>query len=347
MSLHIGLGTLSGQVAAGELGGVAGVYRDILSLARVADDVGFDSLWVSEHHGAADSHIPSPLVMLAAVAAVTRRLRLGTAVAIGPLQHPIRFAEDCAVVDQLSRGRLIVGIAAGWRQEEFDAFGIPIAERAGRTAELVRILRAAWDHERSSFHGRYFSYPEIVVTPRPTGHLRIVLGGSSRAAASRAGRLADGFIAGPQHDLAAFRELIDAFDDAARAAGRDPSRLAIGLQVITWVSRDGEVPLSVRQAMWHKMGTSLRWHAGERVRAPDDLPPLDEEMVRRRAFTGTPAQLVARLRPWVDEFAGRELHLIVRLQHAGLSGPTVTDAARLFAAEVIPALSRAKEVACA
>ncbi|MBI4173041.1 MAG: LLM class flavin-dependent oxidoreductase [Actinobacteria bacterium] len=347
MTLRIGIGTFSGQRAAADVRPVADVYGDVLSLARVADEAGFDSLWVSEHHGASDAHIPSPLVMLAAIAAITRRISLGTGIAIGPFQHPIRFAEDCAVVDQLSRGRLIVGIASGWRHEEFDAFGIPMAERAGRTTELVRILRAAWDSERSSFHGRYFSYPEIAVTPRPARRLPIVLGGSSPAAAARAGRLADGFTAGPQHDLAAFRALVDAFDAAARGAGRDPAGLAIGCQVIAWVSRDGETPPSALQAIWHKMGTSLRWHAGERVSGPADLPPLDEDTVRRRAFTGTPAQLVARLRPWTTGFAGREMHLIVRLHHAGLSLPAVTDAARLFAAEVMPALSRTEEVACA
>lgn len=346
MRLHVGLGTISGQVPSAEARSVADTYGDVLSLARLAEDAGFASLWVSEHHGAADSHMPSPLVILAAIAAVTRRIGLGTGIAIGPFQHPIRFAEDCAVVDQLSRGRLIVGIGAGWRQEEFDAFRIPMAERTGRTGELVRLLRAAWDGDPSSFEGRYLSYPRIVVTPKPMGHLRVVLGGSTPAAAARAGRLADGFLAGPQHDLAAFREQVRAFDRAARDSGRDPSRLAIGFQAITWVSRDGAVPGDVRQAIWHKMGTSLRWHAGERVSGPEDLPPLDDEAVGRRAFTGTPAQLAARLRPWVEAFPGRELHLLVRLQHAGLPLAAVADAARLFAAEVIPALDRT-EAACA
>ena len=323
MALHVGLGTVSGQVPPWDERPVADVYADVLSLAGVAEEAGFDAFWVSEHHGAADSHIPSPLVVLAAVAVRTRRIALGTAVAVAPFQDPIRFAEDCAVVDQLSRGRLIVGVAAGWRQEEFDAFGVPLAERAARTAELVRRVRAGWDGP---------------IAPKPYRRIPLLLGGGSRAAAARAGRMADGFIAGPQTDPEAFRVLVEAFDVAARDAGRDPSRLMIGCQLVAWVSADGAVSEEVRRAIWHKMGTSRRWHAGSRVRTAADLPPLDDAAVRARTFSGTPAELAARLEPWVRAFAGRELHLIVKLTHAGLPLAAVAGAVRTFGESVVPAL---------
>jgi len=341
MSLHIGLGLFTGQVPPGGGRSVADEYEDILALAGIAEEVGFDSFWVSEHHGAVDSYLPSLTVMLAAVAAVTKRLLLGTAVVLGPFQHPLRFAEDCAVVDQLSRGRLIIGIGSGWRQEEFHAFGIPLAERAGRTTELVKVCRAAWDQERFSFHGRYFAYDNVRVTPKPFGHLTLMLGGRAPAALARAGRLADGYMGTPQNRIAEFRADVGAFDAAARDAGRVAERLSVGFHVNAWVSPDGAMPESVRTAMWHQIGTYMAWHAAEESGdASSPLPPVDDGLIRARAFAGTPGDVVRQARPWVEEFGQRELHVIVRLHYPGMRRQDAERAMRLFAADVIPALKR-------
>ena len=342
MSLRVGIGTFSGQLPYDDIRTAADVYADILALARVADDVGFDSFWVSSHHGAPNAHLPSPIVLLAAAAAVTRRIGLGAAMVIGPLEHPLRFAEDCAVADQLSRGRLSVGIAPGWRPEEFEAFGVPMAERGERTAELALICRAAWDTGRVTHRGRHYVYDDVPVTPQPAGRLPLLMGGASPRALARAGRLADGFLGTgtPQKGLAAFRSEVEAFDAAARAAGRDPSRLTVGFNVNAWVSSDGGVPPSVRRAMWHKIGTSLAWHRGERADSAEAVPALDEAGVSERAFVGTPADLVDQARPWIEAFAGRELEVLFRLYHPGMGLAEAEPAVRLFGAEVIPALRR-------
>jgi alkanesulfonate monooxygenase SsuD/methylene tetrahydromethanopterin reductase-like flavin-dependent oxidoreductase (luciferase family) len=92
MSLHVGLGLFTGQVPPDDERSVADEYQDILGLAKLAEDVGFDSFWVSEHHGSADAYLPSLTIMLAAVAAVTSRIQLATAVVLAPFQHPLRFA---------------------------------------------------------------------------------------------------------------------------------------------------------------------------------------------------------------------------------------------------------------
>ena len=341
MSLQVGIGTVSGQVPSDAGRPVTSVYRDILELGALAEAVGFDSIWVSEHHGTSDSHIPSPLVMLAAIAARTHRIRLGSGIAVAPFQHPIRFAEDCAVVDQLSGGRLLVGLGPGWRDEEFRSFAIPKEERIRRTVELAAFCRAAWATGHATSGPSFGLERDIRISPRPAGPLPLLLGGGVPAAVARAGRVADGFIAPPLDDPAVFQALVDAFDEAARGAGRDPAPMAIGFQVNVWVSGDGTVPDAVRAAMWHKMGTSLRWHAGERVDSAADLPPIDDAVLARRAITGTTTQVLARLEPWVEAFALRDLHVLVRLQHSGLPLELVAPAVRLFASEVIPGLRSA------
>jgi alkanesulfonate monooxygenase SsuD/methylene tetrahydromethanopterin reductase-like flavin-dependent oxidoreductase (luciferase family) len=340
VSLRIGIGTFSGQVPFDDVRTPADVYRDILGLARLAEEVGFDSFWVSSHHGAPNAHLPSPIVMLAAAAAVTERIELGAAMVVAPVQEPLRFAEDCAVADQLSRGRLIVGLGTGWVPGELAAFGVPAAERASRTAELAQICRLAWDHGRFSHTGRHHRYDDVVVTPQPYRRLPLVMGGTAPRAIARAGRLADGFLGTgtPQKGLDAFRAEVGAFDRAALGSGRDPVRLGIGFNVNAWVSADGTIPGAVREGMWHKIGTSLAWHAGERTASAADVPPLDDERLRERAFAGTPSDVVRRTAPWIEAFGGRDLHVLFRLYHPGMRYAEAEPAVRLFAEQVIPAL---------
>ena len=126
----IGLGLFTGQQPPGA---PRPPYRDALALARAAEQAGFDAFWVSEHHGLPDGYLPSPLVLLAALATGTETITLGTGLALAPLHHPLRLAEDAAVVDHLSGGRLLLGLGLGYAAHEYTAFGVDTA-RAGRGA---------------------------------------------------------------------------------------------------------------------------------------------------------------------------------------------------------------------
>ena len=337
--LKVGLGLFTGQLPPGGARTAAEEYDDILELCRLAEETGFDSVWVSEHHGAADSYLPSLTVMLGAIAAVTKRVELGMGVVLGPFQHPLRFAEDCAVLDQLAHGRLIVGLAPGWREEEFRAFGVPITERVGRNRELVEVCRRAWSEERFSFAGKYFQYDRVAVTPKPARHLPIVLGGFVEKAAARAGRIGDGFLAS-RNQLEKYRALVAAFDEGARAAGRDPGQLFVGFLQNAWVSEDGALPDHVARSAWHQLGTYLAWEENDTPEAPYQLPPLDRRIVEARTASGTPEQVVARLRPWLEEFGARRLHAVFRLHYPGMTRAQAAPAVELFAREVVPELKR-------
>lgn len=144
MAVRIGIGLFTGQIPAGSERSFAQEYQDTIELVRLAESVGFDSAWVSEHHGASDGYLPSLLVMCAALAEATSTIRLGTGVLLTPLHDPLRLAEDAAVVDQIAGGRLMLGLGIGWRPEEFRMFGVPMRERLTRTIETVAILRQAW-----------------------------------------------------------------------------------------------------------------------------------------------------------------------------------------------------------
>src|SRR5438477_8722576 len=150
MAVHIGIGLFTAQVPPDSGRTFTQEYREIVDLVRLAETLGFDSAWVSEHHGAGDGYAPSLLPTLAAFAAATDRIQLGTGVVLAPFHHPLRLAEDAATVDLISGGRLILGLGLAWRHEEFRMFDVPIRERVRRTVETVQILRQAWTGRRVS-----------------------------------------------------------------------------------------------------------------------------------------------------------------------------------------------------
>jgi len=166
-------------------------YRALLEMCEWADQRGALFVSLSEHHGAVDDYLPSPLVMAAAVAARTKSMRIGINALIAPFHDPLRLAEDAAVVDLLSGGRLDLTIAGGYVKSEFDMFGVALSERPAKVEEAVATLRAAWSAEPFQFRGR-----TVRVRPSPArpGGPRIMLGGTSEAAARRAARIADGFV---------------------------------------------------------------------------------------------------------------------------------------------------------
>ena len=341
MSVKIGVGLFTGQIPPGSSRTFATEYRETLELVRLAESLGFDSAWVSEHHGSSDGYLPSLLLMLAAFAAVTERIELGTGLILTPFHDPLRLAEDAAVADQISNGRLILGLGLGWREEEFRMFGVPRPERATRTAETIEVLRRAWTGDRFSFQGKAFRYDRVKVTPPSAraGGIPIYLGGYKERAVRRAGELADGYIrdAGPPEDV---RSALEHLDEGARAAGRDPRTLALTLMQNAFVSRGADAFETVRPGVAHQVGTYDAWDEGHDTPEHDALeppPPTDDEL-RTSTIAGRPEEVVVAVRKLLASVADRPVHLIVRLHYPGLDVATATSALELFGREVLPAL---------
>jgi probable F420-dependent oxidoreductase len=345
MGVQIGIGLFTGQIPEGSDRTFDVEYRETLELVRLAEALRFDSAWVSEHHGASDGYLPSLLPMLAAFAAATERIRLGTGVVLTPLHDPLRLAEDAAVVDQLSGGRLILGLGAGWRPEEFRMFGVPSAERGQRTTETIEILRRAWTGRRFSFEGRCFRYERVRVTPPAAqpGGPPIFLGGYADAAVRRAGRLGDGYIT-DDSGIEDVRRCLTIAEHGARDASRDPRALALAVLQNAFVARDQDPWALVREGVRHQIGAYTAWDVEHDTPEHDSLEPIvdDEEDLRRWTLVGTPDEVLRALRPLVTAFGERpEFHLIVRLHYPGMDFETASRAVELFGEEVLPALKGA------
>jgi probable F420-dependent oxidoreductase len=178
--------------------------------------------------GPENSPIPDPLVALGFVAAVTKRVRLATGILILPQRHPAYVAKEFATLDQLSGGRAILGVGIGWLREEFDTLGIPFEERAGRTDESIKALRALWGREAKGFDGKYYRWSAVESNPKPVQPkgVPIVIGGHVDGAARRAARLGDGFfpIGGKPEDLT---RLLGVMKDECKKIGRNPAEIEI------------------------------------------------------------------------------------------------------------------------
>jgi probable F420-dependent oxidoreductase len=343
VALRIGIGLFTGQVPSGSDRSFAREYRETLELVRLAEALGFDSAWVSEHHGTSDGYLPSLLPMLAAFAAATDRIRLGTGVVLTPLHDPLRLAEDAAVVDQISEGRLTLGLGIAWRREEFRMFGVPFDERLARTVDTVEILRRAWGGERFSFAGEAYAYDRVRVTPPPAqeGGPPILLGGYVEAAMRRAGRIGDGHITDAD-DLEAVRRAVSEMERGAVEAGRDPAELILAVMQNAFVVDEGVDAMAVaRDGVFHQLGAYTAWDEGDDTPDHGDLRPrgVSDDEIRRSTQSGTPEEVARVLRPTVEGFADRRsLDLIVRLHYPGMDLDTAARAVELFGERVIPAL---------
>jgi probable F420-dependent oxidoreductase len=219
---------------------------NVRALGQACEDAGIESVWTVEHvvvpegyqsaypydpsgkmPGPEDSPIPDPLIWLTQLGAVTSTVKLGTGILILPQRNPLVLAKMCATLDQLSGGRLVLGVGAGWLREEFDALGIPFEKRGKRLDDYIGALRAAWGDQPASYDGEFTSFDPLYVIPQPVDHtVPIVIGGHSEAAARRAGRLGDGFFPGRASEESLIT-LIELMREAAEEAGRDPDAIEV------------------------------------------------------------------------------------------------------------------------
>ncbi len=143
------------------------VFSEILEEIDYAAELGFDSVWVPEHHYATPGIIGNPLLLATAISQRTKRINIGTAAVVLPFQHPLRIAEDAALIDELSGGRFSLGVGRGWQVPEFEAFQIDQTASRGMFAEAMEIIQKAWTEESFSYEGEYRSFKDVSVYPKP------------------------------------------------------------------------------------------------------------------------------------------------------------------------------------
>ena len=218
-----------------------------LEIARIAEAVGFESVWGGEHvvmpstissaypytsdgkiPATPETPIPDPLIWLAYVAAAAPTLRLGTCILILPQRNPLVLAKELATLDHLSGGRVELGIGVGWMQEEFDALGVQWEHRGRRNDEYLAAMRMIWSGSHVEFHGEFVDFEPLTSTPRPAQgpNIPILVGGDTPVAIRRAARLADGYFPG-ESKADRLEALIGEVRQACTDIDRDPASVEI------------------------------------------------------------------------------------------------------------------------
>ena len=266
------------------------VYEGLLHQIAFADELGFDSIWLTEHHFVEDGYTPSPVPLMAAIAARTSRVEISTDILILPLYHPVKLAEDIATIDVLSNGRAMLGVGSGYRDEEFAAFGTRRKERASRMEEGVAILRGCWSDGPFSYAGRHYQIDAIDVLPEPVQkpHPPLWMAATAEPAARRAARL--GLHLLPQADRTGG---YDAWVDELEKQGRSPRDYRIGL-IKSWflTDRGREDPLwqVVRERERYRGSTYAPWLAAGYVRPGPGAVPIDQGYM-----VGSPQELISKI----------------------------------------------------
>lgn len=298
-------------------------YDAAIDMAEWADGLGIPaSISMSEHHGSEDGYIPSPAVILAAMAARTKTLRFTVAALIAPFHDPLRLAEDFCVLDNISRGRVDLIVAGGYAPSEFEMFDVPLKERPRRVTEVVQTLKAAFAGKPFEYRGR-----TVHITPEPfrPGGPSILLGGSSEPAARRAARIADGFVPSTADCWEFYR------DEMQKLGKPDPGPGMGGSSEVVALARDPETGwAAMAPFFFHETNAYGAWRAAADKPGPyHSVTDYDALRARNMYHILTPEQMIEQLkaRP-VAQF-----HPLC----GGMPIALAWESLRLFENEVLPA----------
>jgi alkanesulfonate monooxygenase SsuD/methylene tetrahydromethanopterin reductase-like flavin-dependent oxidoreductase (luciferase family) len=335
--------------------GHADIIHRELEQVEWTEELGFDEVWFTEHHFIDYGLSVDPSSLAAAAASRTRRVRIGLAAAILPFHHPLRLAEQTALVDIISNGRLDVGVGRGNRPAEFAGYRVPQIESRDRFDETVEILRLAWTQERFSFHGRFFDFDDVRVIPKPLQqpHPPIyqvcVSKDGIENTALRGWPMLNSVLTGPVDQLVANR---DAYVAALEKSGRGEAEIAALLG--RWgVSRQIYVADSDAQALDEAKAAELWYQESFRrfvvpERIEDAHPSLQpgframadklgrvtwDDLVRETLAFGSP-DTVARHIAYMRELGVGQV--LCWMNFGGLPQDKIRRSMELFAREVMP-----------
>ena len=311
-------------------------YRESLAEVTRAEELGFDSVWMEEHHSVTNHYWPSPLTVLAGFATRTSRVTLGTDILVAAFHHPVRLAEDVALLDVMSDGRVTLGIAIGYKPDEFALYGVDLEKRGARFEEQLAVMKGLWTQERIQFKGRYYAV-EGRIEPKPMTkpHPPVWIGGWGDLTLKRAGALADNWLPGPTADLKRLLAGKRQFLENRKAAG-------LASPITEWpLTRDLIIADTDRQARElaerHIMVAYRKEYAGG-WRHPfiDASIATDlDKLMADRFLIGGPEQVIPMIRTLVEAYG--MTHLICRTFFPGMPHRHIMRELELLAREVVPA----------
>lgn len=328
------------QHALGENAGLK--YVQLLEQAQLLEKTNYSSIWLGEHHSSGDIFFP-PLVTLAGIASNTKKIKIGTNILVLPLHHPIQVAEEMAMLDVMSNGRMIPGVAIGYRVEEFKAFNVPAKNKTSLLEEQVPLLRRLWSEDKVSHFGRYFSFENVAVNPKPAqSGMPIWIGASGAApdsAIDRIAKLGDAWLADQSTPLSIHKKKFEYYRNALRKYGKDPSTMEFPLLREMYVADDIETARKdIEKEMLGKYKLYYKWELPIlRISFKSEDEITFDSLRKDTIIVGNPDQVISEIEKYQAELGIN--HMIFRIQFKGFSHEKTMKAMKLFGDKVIPYFS--------
>jgi alkanesulfonate monooxygenase SsuD/methylene tetrahydromethanopterin reductase-like flavin-dependent oxidoreductase (luciferase family) len=332
------------------------LFKEQLDTLRAAEDMGFDAVWAPEHHFTEYGFCASPMLTLAAMTSVTKRIRLGSGVVVLPFNDPVRIAEEGAMIDLMSDGRLELGVGRGFQPVEFKGFGIDQASSGEVFEEALEIIQRAWTADAVRFEGKHFTVPAHAVRPRPLQkpHPPIWMAAVSEPSFEMAGRRGHNLLCSlvPGFKNEEMPRFLDTYENALRAAKHDASAREIGALCMVYCA---ETTAQARQdfgdpVLWYyRMLAKYVAPPGAETPAPgyEDYARIrhfahtvrwDELLESGALICGNPDLCVAQIEKIRSRYGFTQLLCWTRL--AGLEHRKVLASMDLFATRVLPHFKR-------
>jgi probable F420-dependent oxidoreductase len=313
------------------------IYEAMLDQAPLAEELGYDTITVPEHHFTDDGFISAPTTVLGALAGQTENINIGTNILILPLHHPLKVAENAAALDQLTNGRFVLGIGLGWKEDEFRAFERKKSDRVKYMIEGIEIIRKVLTEKDVSYEGKMYNFENVTVTPRPVqDSIPIWYGGQSEAAIRRSAHRTDAWIISNTERFQDISEDMEVYEEALGDAGRDPQQVHRPLRREVYVAESDEVA-------WEEVGEPLLLKYRETYGNYEDIGHVvdDEfgledlrEHAEDRFIVGGPETVIEELEKYHKELEIDEF--MMQMHYAGLDMEKTEKSMRIFAEDVMP-----------
>jgi alkanesulfonate monooxygenase SsuD/methylene tetrahydromethanopterin reductase-like flavin-dependent oxidoreductase (luciferase family) len=314
-------------------------FREHIEQVRAARDAGFDLIVMGQHYLSTPFQEIQPLPSLARLAADAGRMRVGATVLLLPLLNPVDVAEQVATMDVITEGRFIFGAGLGYRDEEFEAFGVQSKERVPRFLECLDVIKRLWTEDEVTHHGRFFNLTRarLVLKPVQKPHPPVWFAANNDAAVERSARMADAWVINPHAKLEILERQMALYRKALHAAGK-PAPAEVPIIKELYVAPDRRAAIEeCRPFLEAKYKAYGSWGQDKALPPGDHFDRGFEELVRDRFIIGDPDDAIRELRRYADTLG--VTCFIFRIQWPGMEQAKVLRTIRLLAERVMPAFA--------
>ena len=314
--------------------GGAKSFQAALNEVCLAEKLGFDSAWVQERHLQQNHTWSAPLVAAMGFVTHTSRLLIGTDILVYPFYHPMRLAEEVALLDIISKGRFVFGTAIGYRSDEFAFYGAPLERRGTRFEEGLKLMKTLWVEDTSTFRGEYYTVENVRFEPKPFSrpHPPIWVGGYGPLMIRRAALIGDAWIPGSVLDLSDLLERKRSILEHRSIAGLPPrSEWPLTRDVIIANTNEEARELANRHILSFYRNQYLNY---QHPTVKSDVVADLDTLVKERCIVGNPDEVAVGVRFFIEKYGAT--HLICRFSVGGMPHEYVLKELKLFAQEVMP-----------